>query len=124
MERSDPLFARVDEKNTETPSACQIIALRLAGTGHAIPDDIRNAVISSAVRGDGVLKELMLEVNASVNSYGIQNHSFRERFLRLAAQIAFSQGVNSPEACQRRLDYLREALYKDENPDPGRGFTE
>lgn len=115
------LSSRID---TEVPRACQIAALKLAGAGLSIPEDLQDAVLSQAERGKDILKKLMVTVNEASTKGRNSEYTLRESFLRLAAQIAFSHGVNTPEACQLRLDYLHDAIYKDESSEGGVGFTE
>ena len=76
--------------------------------------------MDGAERWEGKLGELLTEVG----SERLQEYSIREKFLRLAAQIAFSRGVDSPEACVVRLKLLHDAIYQNEIGQEGVGFTE
>jgi hypothetical protein len=123
MEKENPLYARVDASNTETPRACHIIALRLADSGLAIPDDVREAVIKVAERGDAMLANLIQAVNDTAANESAVNFNVRENFLRLAAQISFSFGLHTKDAFLRRLNNLYDSIQVEE-PSEGVGFTE
>ncbi|HJY98353.1 MAG TPA: hypothetical protein VJ227_01415 [Patescibacteria group bacterium] len=124
MEEKNQLFVRVEEENTETPRACHTIALYLASQGKAIPADVQDAVLASAERGRDVLVDCLVDVNRASLGDAVE-YSLRERYLRLAAQIAFSYGVDGPDACQRRLDHMLSAMNRFESEDTeGVGFTE
>lgn len=120
MEQGNTISSRIDK---EVPTSIQITALKLAGAGLPIPEEIQEQVLDQAERGKDVLKSLIDEANKGALHPGTSEYSLRENFLRFAAQIAFSRGENSQFACEARLERLREALYTSDSEEDV-GFTE
>lgn len=108
----------------ETPADCQIAALKLAAAGLPISEDIRQGVLNLAERGKSTLEALMLQANRTLVEPNSSEYTVRENVLRLAAQIAFSRGMDSREACELRLNRLHDTLYIAEPCGDGIGFTE
>jgi hypothetical protein len=124
MENEKSLFERIDDANNETPRTCQVLALVFAGQGKRIPEDIGRAVVSSAERNRDELKEIIDTINI-VATPTLNSDILRANFLDLASKIAQSNGLDTPNAFQRRLDYLHQVLYGSVQDDTeGIGFTE
>ncbi len=124
MERENPLYARVDEANTETPRMCHVLALSFAGRGMRIPQAIYDAVLNNAERQKQELAEVMDTANA-VAGGNLMPNTLRNIFLDLASRMVRSYGIDNEKAAERRLDHLRIAVYSLEDSDSeGVGFTE
>lgn len=113
MERADAyLYKRMVQENTETPYECQIEAVHHAFRNKIIPPNIQDAVLSFAVRGRDILIDCLIDANNGARGDYKGEFSQRERYLRLAAQIAFSYGIEGVNATKKRMDYLGRYLYE------------
>ncbi|QQG41753.1 MAG: hypothetical protein HYV90_00345 [Candidatus Woesebacteria bacterium] len=110
-EERDYLYERPVKSDTETPRECQIQAIYLASQNRLIPADVQVALLNSAERGKDVLIDMTIDINNASREKYTGEYDTRERYLRFAAQVAFSYGIDGPEAFQRRLGHIRKYVF-------------
>ena len=112
MELDKTLYDRLVPGNLDTPRVCHITAAILAGQNSLIPDDVREAVVNSALQGKRPLEDIIDEVNKLAAETGVPPQTIRENYLRLIAQMAFSQGVVSENSWLNVITQINISLHK------------
>lgn len=103
------LYERVDKTDTETPRECHLQALYAVFMAEPIPAEVYEAVINSAERNKDFLKAFMDSCN-KLSRTEIGERMAASATITLSQAISSSNGIDGPEALQRRLTHMAKYL--------------